>query len=93
VRVSGHYYQELARSISAIKKELPNIIFVGAIPAQYSGEIEYNPLTNKKFMLWTKHGKWRLDRQKWQIEREGKPLSKDDFQNGLMEFTLWRTEK
>jgi len=78
-RRTGHYYQELERWISAIKKELPEIIFVGAIPAQYIGRIEYNPITNRTYSM---EETWRmaLDPAKWGIERNGKPVTKEVFQ-------------
>ncbi|MFH1259547.1 MAG: hypothetical protein ABII74_07050 [Elusimicrobiota bacterium] len=85
LRQSGHYYQELARSISAIKKKLPEIIFIGAVPAQTLGRIEYNPLTYKVYSMNETWG-MALDPQRWQIEREGKAVSKEDFQkwfNGI----------
>jgi len=80
LRRSGHYYQELERWISAIKKEIPGIIFVGAIPAQTLARIEYNPLTDKVYSM---NETWAmaLDPQKWHITHNGKPVTKERFQS------------
>lgn len=79
LRESGHYYQELKRWISAIKKEIPDLIFVGAIPAQTLGRIEYNPITGKVCSTEETWG-MALDPQKWQITKNGKPVTKEQFQ-------------
>ncbi|MDP3041637.1 MAG: hypothetical protein Q8N62_02740 [Candidatus Omnitrophota bacterium] len=79
LRKSGHYYQELKRWIFAIKKELPDIIFVGAIPAQTLARIELNPITGR---VYTTEKTWQmaLDPAKWSIERNSKPVTKEQFQ-------------
>lgn len=79
LRKSGHYYDELTRWITAIKREIPDILFVGAIPAQTLGRVEFNPLTGK---VYTSDETWNmaLDPQKWQIERNGKLVTKEEFQ-------------
>jgi len=79
LRRSGHYYQELERWISAIKKEMPEIIFVGAIPAQTLARIEYNPITGK---VYSEDETWAmaLDPQKWGIYYNGRAVTKYDFQ-------------
>ncbi|MBU4252057.1 MAG: hypothetical protein KKC39_04740 [Candidatus Omnitrophica bacterium] len=79
LRRTGHYYQELKRWISAIKKEIPGIIFVGAIPAQTLARIELNPITGR---VYTTEKTWQmaLDPAKWGIERNGKPITKEQFQ-------------
>ncbi|MDD5596101.1 MAG: hypothetical protein PHY94_07675 [Candidatus Omnitrophica bacterium] len=78
-RRNGHYYQELKRWISAIKKEIPEIIFIGAIPAQTLSRIEVNPITGR---VYTTGETWQmaLDPAKWGIERNGKPVTKEQFQ-------------
>lgn len=80
LRKTGHYYRELERWISAIKKEMPDMIFVGAIPAQTIGRIELNPMTGK---IYKAKDTWKmaLDPQKWKIARDGKPVSKEQFQS------------
>lgn len=80
LRKSGHYYQELKRWISAIKKEMPDIIFVGAIPAQTIARIEYNPITGKVYSMEETWG-MTLDPQKWNITRNGEPVTKEQFQS------------
>ena len=79
VRRSGHYYQALASWIAAIKKELPDIIFCGAIPAQHLFRVEVDPITGKVF---TAEETWAmaLDPQRWALTRNGKPVSKEQFQ-------------
>ncbi len=79
LRKSGHYYQALEKWISAIKKEMPNVIFVGAIPAQTLSRIEYNPITNK---VYSAQETWAmaLDPQKWKITRGRRPVTKEEFQ-------------
>lgn len=80
LRITGHYYQELKRWISVIKKEIPDIIFVGAIPTQTLGRIEYNPITSK---IWSMEETWgmALDPQKWNITNNGSPVTKEQFQS------------
>lgn len=79
LRKSGHYYSELKQWVYAIKKELPDIIFVGAIPAQNLCRIEYNPVIGKVCSM---EETWNmaLDPQKWKITREGKPVTKEQIQ-------------
>lgn len=80
LRRSGHYYQELKRWISAIKKEMPDVIFCGAIPAQTIARIEHNPITNK---VYSEEETWAmaLAPQKWHITHSGKPITKEQFQS------------
>ena len=78
---SGLSYEELKKSITAIKKEMPGVILVGAIPAQSIGRIEINPITGKSY---NNEDTWSmaLDPQKWNLNYtyEGKPLTKEEFQ-------------
>ena len=85
VRQTGYYYQELERWISATKRELPAIIFVGAIPAQRIGRIEYNPITGQ---IYSMEETWdmALDPQKWTITRNGSPVTKAQFQSWWYEI-------
>gem|GEM_PF-1545773 len=80
LRKSGYYYQELERWISAIKKEIPDIIFVGAIPTQTLSRIEYNPVTGKVYSMEETWG-MALDPSKWGIKRNGKLVTKEQFQS------------
>jgi len=79
LRRSGYYYQELQRWIGAIKKEIPNLIFVGSIPAQGLFRVEYNPITEK---VYSTNETWAmaLDPQKWNIARNGSPVTKEELQ-------------
>ncbi len=79
LRKTGHYYEELDKWISGIKREIPDIIFVGAIPAQTLGRIEFNPITEKVYKA---EETWdmALDPSKWGIKNNGKLVTKEDFQ-------------
>ena len=72
---SGHYYQELKRWISSIKNEMPDLIFIGAIPTQTLARIEYNPVTGK---VYSKEETWgmALDPQKWNIKNNDTIVTK-----------------
>lgn len=76
---TGHYYEEEARWISGIKKEMPDVIFIGAIPAQTLGRIEFDPITGK---VYNGEETWAMafDPSKWDIKRNGKPVTKEEFQ-------------
>lgn len=66
MRTSGRSYQQLARSISEIKKEAPNSIFVGAIPAQKVNRVETNDMTGEIYKdTWS----MALDPQKWNLTK------------------------
>jgi hypothetical protein len=79
VRQSGHYYGELKRTITAIKKEMPNLIFCGAIPAQTLCRVEWNPVTDR---VYGADDTWKmaLDPAKWNIKNKGKLVTKEQFQ-------------
>lgn len=81
IRRSGLSYQELRNSISTIKKEMPGVIFVGAVPAQTIGRIEINPITGKVFNA---EDTWKMafDPQKWGVNymRDGRQMDKEEFQ-------------
>ncbi|MDD5477319.1 MAG: hypothetical protein PHG87_03845 [Candidatus Omnitrophica bacterium] len=81
IEKSGLSYKELENTISAIKKEMPGIIFVGALPAQSVGRIEIDPITGK---VYNNEDTWDMafDPQKWNINYtyKGKLLTKDEFQ-------------
>lgn len=82
---SGYNYAELEKRISAIKKENPGIIFVGATGAQRVNRIDRNDKTGK---IYSQNETWAmaLDPQKWNIERNGKPFTKEEFQ---AQFAGW----
>ncbi|MFH1157739.1 MAG: hypothetical protein V1721_02470 [Pseudomonadota bacterium] len=87
VRERGISYEELRNSISAIKKEMPGVIFVGAIPAQTLGRIEINPMTGK---MLAPADTWKMafDPQKWNISYvyKGKLLTKEEIQKSTAEI-------
>ncbi len=79
LRSNGHYYEELQRWIAAIKTDLPDLLFIGAIPAQTLPRVEWNPITGR---VYDSEETWAmaLDPQKWGIERDGKPVTKEALQ-------------
>lgn len=81
IRRTGFSYEELRNSIAAIKKEMPGIIFVGAIPAQTVGRIDMNPITGKVLNV---EDTWSmaLDPKKWNIDfqYQGKTVTKEELQ-------------
>lgn len=85
---SGYNYKELGVRISAIKKEIPGMIFVGAIPAQRISGIDKNDITGK---IYTQAQTWAmaLDPQKWHMQRNGKPLTKEAFQEQYARLNNW----
>jgi len=88
VEKSGYNYQELEKRISAIKREMPNVIFVGAIPAQRINRIDKNDITGK---VYTTNETWAmaLDPQKWSIQKNGKPFTKEKFQAQFANWHGW----
>lgn len=82
IKKTGFSYEELKNTITFIKKEMPGVIFVGAIPAQTVGRIDMNPITGK---LLNTEDTWAmaLDPKKWNInfEYEGRIATKNDLQN------------
>ena len=85
---SGHNYAELEKRISAIKKEKPGIIFAGAIPAQRVNRIDKNDITGK---VYTTEETWAmaLDPEKWNIQKDGKPFTKEEFQSLFADWHGW----
>lgn len=81
LKETGFYYKELKEVVSAVKKEMPNCLFVGAISVQSISKIEQDPLTGKMHLpedTW----KMALDPQKWKLKRFDKPETKEGFQKG-----------
>lgn len=66
IRRIGYSYEELRKSIPAIKKEMPGVIFAGGIPAEALGRIETDPMTNEMIGA---DDTWAMafDPQKWNI--------------------------
>lgn len=79
LRTTGNYYRSLKKWISSIKREIPELVFCGALPAQHLSRVDYNPVTGRVFMpeeTWA----MALDPQKWSIVHKGKPMTKADLQ-------------
>lgn len=79
LRRTGRYYRALGQWVSAIKQEMPGIIFCGAIPAQQLCSVELDPVTGR---VYTAEDTWGVafDPRKWNIESSGKPVTKEEFQ-------------
>lgn len=92
IRQTGYSYEELRKSIPAIKKEMPGVIFTGGIPAEALGRVEVDPITNKVIDI---NSTWSMafDPKKWNItyvcpedvckdypSLKGKLLDKEGFQ-------------
>ncbi|MFH1048189.1 MAG: hypothetical protein V1732_00820 [Patescibacteria group bacterium] len=92
VRELGYSYEELRKTIPEIKKEMPGVIFVGAIPSEALGRIEVDPIANTVINA---NDTWGMafDPQKWNItyicpedickdypSLRGKLLNKEGFQ-------------
>lgn len=77
----GYTYEHLKEAVIKIKKEMPNVIFCGAIPAQRINIEERNPITAETF---GEEETWEmtLDPEKWGID-----MSKADFEEALNEYT------
>ncbi|MDD5464937.1 MAG: alpha-amylase family glycosyl hydrolase [Candidatus Omnitrophica bacterium] len=85
---SGYNYAELEKRISAIKKENPGVIFVGATGAQRVNRIDRNDKTGK---IYSQNETWAmaLDPRKWDIQRNGKPFTKEEFQALFADWHGW----
>ncbi|MCX9012721.1 MAG: hypothetical protein OIN66_16590 [Candidatus Methanoperedens sp.] len=88
VEKSGYNYEQLSKSIKTIKEKNPNIIFVGAIAAQRINRIERNDKSGK---IYGAEDTWgmALDPQKWNIQLNGKPLTKEQFQEMFARSQQW----
>jgi|GEM_PF-2667294 len=76
----GYTYQQLREAINEIKKDNPDVIFCGAIPAQRVTQFAWNPMT-EEFIEYPETWEMALDPGKWGI-----PESKEDFQK---RFAIW----
>jgi hypothetical protein len=83
----NYTYEDLQAAISGIKQEMPNIIFVGAIPAQRIDGIEKDDLTGE-ILDKDKTLEMALDPSKW-----GLALSKKDAQKKLGDSLGWSEGK
>lgn len=69
IRATGYSYEELENSIPVIKKEMPGVIFAGAIPAEALGRVEVDPITNEVIDVNVSWG-MSFDPKKWGIRYE-----------------------
>jgi len=92
IRQSGIYYSALETWIAAIKKEIPGILFCGAVPAQMICRIDFNPITGK---VYTDEETWKMafDPQKWSLKRNGRPVTKEEFQAALVRHSGEKTDR
>jgi hypothetical protein len=72
---SGYTFEDMKNTISAMKKENPNVIIIGAIPAQKINNNEFNEITGQTLDD-TQTSQMALDPAKWGITS----VSKDAFQ-------------
>ncbi len=79
----NYTYEDLEVAISGIKQEMPNVIFVGAIPAQRINGVDKNDMTGE---ILDKGKTWEmaLDPGKWGIG-----MSKKDAQKKLGDMLGW----
>jgi len=80
----NYTYEDLKVAISGIKREMPNVIFVGAIPAQRINGIDKDDVTGE-ILDTNKTWEMALDPQKWGIG-----VSKKDYQKMLGDTLGWR---
>lgn len=71
-------FEYIQADIAQVKQEFPNIIIVGAIPAQKINQTEINDLTGQSYSQ-TETWAMALDPAKWGISSP----TKDEFQSGL----------
>lgn len=72
--IRGYTYEQLGQAVREVKREMPDIILCGAIPAQKIEITERNPITGK---IYSEDETWAmaLDPGKWGID-----MSKEEFQ-------------
>lgn len=71
--IEGHTYQQLKETISEIKKEIPDIIICGAIPAQKIAKKERNPISDE-WIGYPRTWEMALDPEKWGINMSKKKV-------------------
>ncbi len=62
----GYTYQQFRETSSKIKKEIPDIIFIGAIPAERINFLEENPINGKTYKK-EEVEKMKFDPNKWGV--------------------------
>lgn len=74
---SGYSFEDMKNTNSAIKKEMPNLIIIGALPAQKINNKEVDEITGKTFDD-AQTSQMALDPAKWGIS-----ITKDQIQSNL----------
>ncbi len=85
---AGYSYEQLGSTISRIKTKMPNILFIGAVPAQIiQRELIWNPKTGEVISY---PGTWALalDPGKWGVK-----ITKERFQCEFGKTHLWVPEE
>jgi len=79
----GYTYEHLRNAIAKIKKEIPDVIFCGAISCQWVNKKERDPITGETFDM---NQTWAmaLDPGKWNIS-----MSKEEFQERFARGLKW----
>lgn len=79
----GFTYEHLEDAVDEIKKEIPDTIFCGAIPAQRITRLVWNPITSEYFDT-EKTWEMALDPSKWSIN-----MTKEEFQYEFAKTHFW----
>jgi len=79
----GYTYEHLRNAIAKIKKEMPDVIFCGAVSCQWVNKKERDPITGETFDM---NQTWAmaLDPGKWNIS-----MSKEEFQERFAKGVKW----
>ncbi|RLF50959.1 MAG: hypothetical protein DRN19_03615 [Thermoplasmata archaeon] len=88
----GYTYEHLRKASAEIRKNNPNIIICGAVPAQFLFKKEWNPIT-REILDENATGAMRLDPSKWGIDKELPPnyrgfpdITNPDFRELLLSW-------
>jgi len=79
----GYTYKHLKEALREIKKEIPDIMFCGVVPAQIITRLTWNPIT-KEFFYTNETWQMALDPSKWGIN-----MTKEEFQYLFAKWHLW----
>ena len=79
----GYTYEHLRNAIAKIKKEMPDVIFCGAVSCQWVNKKERDPITGETFDM-DKTWAMALDPEKWNIS-----MSKEEFQERFAKKLKW----
>ena len=79
----GYTYEHLRNAIAKIKKEMPDVIFCGAVSCQWVNRKERDPITGETFDI-DRTWAMALDPGKWNIS-----MSKEEFQERFARGLKW----